>query len=163
MASTEYYCTLSPVSIHGSGKQLLQFHLLPRLVRVIFCNCLCSLFRPGSQVLLVNNTLLVYHEGHYSCHPVLRRVCQQTKAGGHLAVDHIIHFTTRGIAALTFQDIEIIPVVWDPLLARFPGSVSLFRGTGNQRPQGTLLLSRRCFPVQAILFALMAPESLSVL
>ena len=87
------------------------FHLIPCLVRVILCYCLCNLFRLWPEVLLKHNTQLVHREGHDPGHTVLRRVCHQAEASHHLAVDYIIQFTTGSIAALTFQDLEIIPVV----------------------------------------------------
>src|ERR1700724_2647049 len=65
----------------------------------------------GSKVLLVNYAVVADHEGPHTRYVVLSGCSDKGKAADHDSLHHKIHFPQRRRRALSFQDLEKIPMV----------------------------------------------------
>src|SRR6185369_5789502 len=112
----------------------------------------------GSKVLLVNYAVVADHEGPHTCYFVLCGCRDQCKAADHGSFDHKVHFAERRRRALSFKDLEKIPMV------RFrAGGIALFDCPGDVFTDGTTPPTIGVLPRQAILFSGSADDPLGIL
>ena len=84
----------------------------------------------------------------------------QAKPTDHPALDNVVIGSARGILALGFQDLEVVPMVGYRLViglfVSFPG------GPGKKITKGTFLFTWFCLPVEAVLCARCAEKFLCI-
>ena len=82
----------------GSGRFV---HWLPRRIRIVCHHLAGYLLGIGTQVLLIDLTVLIDDEGHHSRVAIANRIGNQRESSGHLAIDDIVSGAARRIGSLT--------------------------------------------------------------
>src|SRR5208282_712669 len=105
----------------------------------------------GTEILLIDDAVLVNDERHYPRVAVSRRKCNYSEAAGHVAIDDIALGAAGRVRPLAFEGLVVIAVIGLRLvfLAEVTGGACL----ANQRTQGALLVTRACRPIEPIMLA----------
>src|SRR6266446_2199546 len=104
-------------------------YLLPDLIRIEQVNAICDALGTGSEILLVDGTGMIDHEGHDAGISVLGGICDQRESADHLALDDVVERTARRIRSLPLQYPEVIAVIGRRSLA---SPVAFGRGLRGQ-------------------------------
>ena len=67
-----------------------------------------SCFGAGTEVLLIDDAVLVYDKSVDAGNAIFGRPCDKCEACDHVAIDHIVVAATGDIVALSAQDAEMI-------------------------------------------------------
>ncbi len=132
----------------------------PSVSRVVFRRSRRDFGGLLSQVFLVHYSVLAYQERHDSRIPVFRGIRKNGEATYQLSINEIIFSPTLCLVALLGEYLEVIAVERLRLVARTGVAHSLRQVT--QVSKGTRSLVRRGLPIQAVLFAVVANELLSI-
>src|SRR5260370_35884233 len=68
----------------------------PGLLRIVAIHARDDLARIASEVLLVDDAVVVHDERRDPRASVLRRPCDESKSADHLAIDHVVHRAEAG-------------------------------------------------------------------
>src|ERR1700716_1766294 len=131
--------------------------LLPGLIRIEQVNALGDAVGTCSEILLVDGTGMIDHEGHDAGISVLRGICDQRESADHLALDDVVERTARRIRSRPLQYPEVIAVIGRRSLA---SPVALGRGLRRERTEGARVAI--VTPEQPILLAGRRDDALSV-
>src|ERR1700683_4012238 len=82
---------------HGNGGFV---RWLPCRIRIVCRHIGSYLLGIGSQVLLIDLTVLIDNESHHSRVEIANRIGNQCESSGHLAIDDIASGTARGTGSL---------------------------------------------------------------
>src|ERR1700677_1053058 len=83
---------------------------LPALIRIVLRDLGGDARRGGTQVLLIDDAILIDDESHDAGIAISCRIGDQRKATGHMPVGDIVHGAAVCVLALPRQDPEIVPV-----------------------------------------------------
>ena len=123
-----------------SGRSLRNVHFLPGFVGVEKGHLGDDTFRRHTQVLLIDDPVVVDDEGHDPRGTVRGRICDHGEAADHLAVHHVAVCPSRRVLPLPLQDLVEIALVGDRLVAGLFATVAFSDRLGCQRTQGAFLL-----------------------
>src|ERR1700722_10568702 len=101
------------LSVNGRLAGLILFlgNRRPGYIRVETFHLLELVQGLGSKVFLVDYAVVTDHEGAHTRYVVLSGCGDKCKAADHDSLHHEIDFTERRLPALSFQDLEKIPMV----------------------------------------------------
>src|SRR5262245_3203297 len=151
---------LIPSPVEGGNSVRRDF--LPARVRVEELHLLRQRRRVGPEVLLIDDAVMVHHEGHHAGGAVLRGEGDHAEAADHVSVGHVVRGAAGRIRPLPGQDPVVVAVVRNrPLLRAFP--VTLGPCLGHERSERALWLTGLGLPVESVTLAGRAGEALGVL
>jgi hypothetical protein len=89
--------------LHSRARHI---HLLPGLIRIEQLNALGDALGTCSEILLVDGTGMIDHEGHDAGISVLGEVCDQREAADHLPLDDVVQSSARRVGSPPVPDLD---------------------------------------------------------
>ena len=133
---------------------------LPGAVRIVrgYCRskCLCI----GSQVLLVNLSVLINDERHHTGISILDRIRDERKTASQLSINGVILGAAGRAAALTPKQTVSVTMKWNRALFL---SIAFLESLGDQWSHRTRRLTFGRLPIQAVVFTFVTQEFLCIL
>ena len=111
----------------------------------------------GSEILLVDGTGVIDHEGHDAGISVLGGVCDQREAADHLILDDVVESSARRAGSLPLQNSIIIAMIGRRLLSDLVPFGGCLRRQFSERARVAIVA-----PEQPILLARAADDALCV-
>src|SRR5262245_26155597 len=151
--------TRPAVSARASLVLLQVAHPLPAAARIERLHGRDGAVRLGSEILLVEDALVIDEERHHAGIAVLRRIGHQREAADQLAARDVIQRSPVSALPLAGQNLVVVAVIGHALVA---GAITLRRRTGGKVAERALILAGLRRPVQAVLLARPADDALRV-
>src|SRR5262245_66481876 len=128
-----------PDGLLRAGHGLIRLaDLVPAAVGVEGGHARRDLSGAGAEIFLVDPALVVHQERHHAGVPVFGGPGDQGEAADHLAARDIVDGAAGRARSLAGEDLVVIAVIRDPLLA---GTIALGRRGGGARAERALPLA----------------------